>query len=90
MKIVDGIFDFVFNEIFVVLGFLKDRFKEYELKFRVVNFQDIFKECFGDDVIGEIFFLLLELKLMDNSVLFLIIKWLYFKFLILFGVCVFQ
>lgn len=78
--------DFVFNEIFVILGFLKDRIKEYEFKFRVVNFYDKLKDCYGDDVIGEIFFFLLELKLMENRVLFLIIKWMYFVFLYFYGV----
>ncbi|XP_068693577.1 synaptotagmin-4-like isoform X1 [Montipora foliosa] len=84
-KTVDGTPDPVFNETFVVSGFSKDRLKEYELKFKVVNFQDTFKERFGDDVIGEILFPLSELKLMDNSASFSITKWLYLKPPIPFG-----
>jgi len=78
-KIIEGTPDPVFNETFVISGFSKDRIKEYELKFRVVNFQDNFKGRYGDDVIGEILFPLLELKLMENRPSFSITKWLYLK-----------
>lgn len=78
-KIVDGTPDPIFNETFVISGFSKDRIQDYELKFRVVNFQDTFKERYGDDVIGEILFPLSELKLTENSASFSITKWLYLK-----------
>lgn len=76
-KIIEGAPDPVFNETFVISGFSKDRIKEYELKFRVVNFHDSFKDRYGDDVIGEILFPLSELKLMENRPSFSITKWLY-------------
>ena len=78
-KIVDGMPDPIFNETFVISGFSKDRIQDYELKFRVVNFQDTFKERYGDDIIGEILFPLSELKLTENSSSFSITKWLYLK-----------
>lgn len=76
-KIIEGTPDPVFNETFVISGFSKDRIKEYELKFRVVNFHDRFKDRYGDDVIGEILFPLSDLKLMENRPSFSITKWLY-------------
>ncbi|XP_058951631.2 synaptotagmin-4 isoform X2 [Pocillopora verrucosa] len=76
-KIIEGTPDPVFNETFVISGFSKDRIKEYELKFRVVNFHDKFKDRYADDVIGEILFPLSELKLMENRPSFSITKWLY-------------
>lgn len=76
-KIIEGTPDPVFNETFVISGFSKDRIKEYELKFRVVNFHDTLKDRYGDDVIGEILFPLSELKLMENRASFSITKWLY-------------
>ena len=78
-KIIEGTPDPVFNETFVISGFSKDRIREYELKFRVVNFHDTFKERYGDDIIGEILFPLSELKLIENSPSFSITKWLYLK-----------
>lgn len=78
-KTIEGAPDPVFNETFVISGFSKERIKEYELKFRVVNFQDTFKERYGDDVIGEILFPLSELKLMENRASFSITKWLHLK-----------
>lgn len=75
-KVIEGTPDPVFNETFVISGFSKDRIKEYELKFRIVNFHDTFKERYGDDVIGEILFPLSELKLIENSPSFSITKWL--------------
>lgn len=78
-KVIEGTPDPVFNETFVISGFSKDRIKEYELKFRVVNFQDTFKERYGDDIIGEILFPLSEIKLLENSPSFSITKWLYLK-----------
>lgn len=76
-KIIEGTPDPVFNETFVISGFSKERIQEYELKFRVVNFRDRFKDRYGDDVIGEILFPLSELKLMENRPSFSITKWLY-------------
>lgn len=76
-KIIEGTPDPVFNETFVISGFSKDRIKEYELKFRVVNFHDKFKDRYADDVIGEILFPLSELKLIENRPSFSITKWLY-------------
>lgn len=78
-KVIEGTADPVFNETFVISGFSKDRIKEYELKFRVVNFRDNFKERYGDDVIGEILFPLSELKMIENCPSFSITKWLYLK-----------
>lgn len=78
-KVIEGTPDPVFNETFVISGFSKDRIKEYELKFRVVNFQDTFKERYADDIIGEILFPLSEIKLLENSPSFSITKWLYLK-----------